>query len=327
MAGIALGCAALAGCAWMAEATAPSKMAQAPSQQALDLLPAFWAGLHGGEYAQIDELIEAHAREVARAPGDALTLAHLGWLHAWRIAERVRAEPQGRSIEDAFIAHRLFNEAARLAPLDARYAGFAASFGMTEASILGDERALRRSYYRMREAVSMWPEFNLFTSGYTMSTGPVTGKAFQEGLQQQWETLDQCFGERLARAQPRLDAYLHLMTQQGPKRACWNSTIAPHNWEGFFLNFGDMLARSSDLANARTMYEAARLSPSYVRWPARQVLERRLERLTELPQRLNRTDMAAEPVWVTMAQSAIACTGCHQSSGQLPAAVLAALLR
>jgi hypothetical protein len=64
-------------------------------------------------------------------------------------------------------------------------------------------------------------------------------------------------------------------------RACWNSWIAPHNFEGFFLNFGDMLARANDLPNARAMYEAARLPKSYAQWPYRDVLERRLARLEQ----------------------------------------------
>jgi len=35
-------------------------------------------------------------------------------------------------------------------------------------------------------------------------------------------------------------------TKEGKKRVCWNSWIAPHNFEGFFLNMGDMLVKSGD---------------------------------------------------------------------------------
>ena len=308
---------ALTGCAWLAVSTAPNKVAQPPSEQALALKPGFWSALHGGQYDQIDTLVELHAREVARSPADALTIAHLGWLHAWRIAERTRQAPQGRVIEDALLARRLFDEAARLDPAEARYAGFAASFAMAEGQILGDVKLQREGYFRMRHAVSMWPEFNLFTSGYTMSTGDVKGDAFREGLAQQWETLDRCFGERVSRQQPRLAPYLGLATREGPKRACWNSWIAPHNWEGFFLNFGDMLARTGDLDNARTMYEAARLSPDHAQWPWRDVLTARLERLRELPDLLNRK-AEHEPLWVPMGRSAFSCSACHQATGGIP---------
>ena len=37
-----------------------------------------------------------------------------------------------------------------------------------------------------------------------------------------------------------------LETKEGARRACWNSRIAPHNLEGFFLNMGDMLVKSGD---------------------------------------------------------------------------------
>ena len=82
-----------------------------------------------------------------------------------------------------------------------------------------------------------------------MSSGASDSARFREGLEQQWATLDVCFGERVSRESPRLDKYLALRTSEGPKRVCWNSWIAPHNWEGFFLNFGDMLARADDLAD------------------------------------------------------------------------------
>jgi len=95
---------------------------------------------------------------------------------------------------------------------------------------------------------------------------------------------------------------------------CWNSWIAPHNWEGFFLNFGDMLARTNDLSNARAMYEAARLSDTYAQWPWRHVLERRLALLEELPERLNHP-APDEREWAPMVKSVFACTGCHQASG------------
>lgn len=86
--------------------------------------------------------------------------------------------------------------------------------------------------------------------------------------------LDDCSRKRCfwRRTKPATAAFM---------RACWNSWIAPHNFEGFFLNFGDMLARANDLPNARAMYEAARLPKSYAQWPYRDVLERRLARLEQ----------------------------------------------
>jgi hypothetical protein len=65
-----------------------------------------------------------------------------------------RRFPRSRLRSPPFATSALFDDAARLKPEDARILGFAAGFTMTEASIAGDEKALRRGYYRMKEAVA-----------------------------------------------------------------------------------------------------------------------------------------------------------------------------
>jgi hypothetical protein len=100
-------------------------------------------------------------------------------------------------------------------------------------------------------------------------------------------------------------------------RACWNSWIAPHNFEGFFMNFGDMLARADDLPNAKAMYETARLSKTYAQWPYREVLERRLARLDTLPALLN-SAKAEESEFTSMINTRFSCMACHQEKGAAP---------
>jgi hypothetical protein len=55
-------------------------------------------------------------------------------------------------------------------------------------------------------------------------------------------------------------------TQTGKKRPCSNSWIAPHNFEGFFLNMGGMIVKQGDTATARRVYANARLSKTYDAW-------------------------------------------------------------
>src|SRR5262245_41481476 len=69
---------------------------------------------------------------------------------------------------------------------------------------------------------------------------------------------------------------MRLETKDGPKRVCWNSWIAPHNFEGFFLNFGDMLVKAGEPGLAVSMYANAKLTPDYASWPYRDVLEDRM---------------------------------------------------
>lgn len=306
----------LSGCAWMAVATAPAKQATAPTERSTAVAARFWDTLHGGRYDDIDAVVEQHLQVLLEQPGDATTVAHLGFLNVWKLGERTRAATRSaRAVESATLSRRYFAEAVKLQPDDVRFAGFHAAMTMAEGRILGDEKQQREGYYLMKDAVARWPEFNLFTSGYVMSGNPVDSPQFREGLAQQWATLDLCFGQTVSRDAPRFDAFMSLETTTGPKRACWNSWIAPHNWEGFFLNFGDMLVRAGDLRNARAMYEATRLSPTYAQWPYRGVAERRLAQLPSLPARFA-SPPEGEKEFVTMFDSAFGCMGCHQASGR-----------
>jgi hypothetical protein len=269
----------------------------------------FWAALHGGHYEQIDELLEAHAQVALDEPSDPVTISHVGWLHAWALAEAARAPKAASVIFHIPLARRYFEEAVALVPDEPRYLGFLASFTMAEGAVMANERVTRQGYFQMKDAVAAWPEFNLFTSGYVVSAGPVD-EHFREGLEQQWQTLEVCFGSRAAPTK----AVFARETRVGHQRACWNSWIAPHNWEGFFLNFGDMLVRGGDLPRARQMYEAAKLSQTYGEWPYREVLERRLGNLEELAPAIAAAPRG-EAERTTMFNSSFACTGCHQGGG------------
>ncbi len=302
------------GCARLAIWSAPAKTASATrtpeSQRADDL---FWKTLHGGKYEQIPQALTAVKAAYLANPSDAVTAAHVGWLHIWRLAERARISPApGPDItDDAVLARKYFEEAVRLNPGEARYLGFYASALMAEGTIHRDEKTVRRGYYTMKDAVAAWPEFNYFTAGYGASALPHDSPRFAEALEAQWLNLDVCVGERVDRANPDYAGYMRLQTTEGPKRVCWNSWIAPHNFEGFFLNFGDMLVKAGDPATAVKMYGNARLTPDYAAWPYKAVLEERMRKAAANVEAFRRT--GADPgAPVVMVRSTYACTACHQ---------------
>jgi hypothetical protein len=304
----------LGGCAALAISAAPTKVPTPQSREGKLVAERFWAALHGGRYDELDGLLEEHLQVALKEPADPITVSHVGWLHAWATGERARLPPRASVVSHIPLARRYFEEAVALDPAEPRYLGFLASFTLAEGSVLKNERVTRTGYFQMKDAVAAWPEFNLFTSGYVMSAGPVDQPPFQEGLEQQWKTLELCFQtkphqmltERTLRGVPEV--------HEGHQRACWNSWIAPHNVEGFLLNFGDMLVRAGDLPNARASYQAAKASATYDQWPYRAVLERRLATLDSLPARFAAAS-PTEPEYVTMFNSAFACTGCHQATG------------
>ena len=313
---IALTIAMLAGgCATLAIWSAPDKAAspeRTPLALGADRL--FWQTLHSGEYQKIPDALTALKAAYLENPTDAVTAAHIGWMHIWRLAERGRpaSGPRDPGITDnAVLSRKYFEEAVRLNPGDARYLGFYASLLMTEGAIHKDERLRRRGYYTMLDAVRAWPEFNYFTAGYVFSAQAHDSERFREGLEYQWLTLDVCVGERVDRGNPDFARYMKLETTQGPKRVCWNSWIAPHNFEGFFLNFGDMLVKAGDPDTAIKIYRNAQHTNDYASWAYKGVLEHRMRNAARYVDAFRQENPAAGAPTI-MIRSPFACVGCHQ---------------
>jgi hypothetical protein len=304
-----------AGCAYMAVRTAAAKRASdSRTEAALKADELFWQTLHAGRYEEIPTVLNALTAAYLADPNDAVTAAHIGWMHIWRLAESSRVEGAPATITDhAVLARRYFQEAVQLNPHEARYLGFLAAATTTEGRIHKDEKLTRRGYSLMLDAIDAWPEFNLFTAGYGPSRMPAESERFQEALQWQWRTLDLCAGERIERTSPDFAPYMALATTTGPKRACWNSWIAPHNFEGFFLNMGDMLVKAGAWQAAQRIYANARQSPTYSEWKFRDVLETRIAAAQANVAVFNapagNADGAVPPMMVA---SPFACMACHQ---------------
>ena len=90
----------------------------------------------------------------------------------------------------------------------------------------------------------------------------------------------------------------------GRRRACYSSWLAPHNVEGFFLSFGDMLLRNDQVELAQRAWQAAKMSPIYGQWKESFVLENHIEEFEML--------LEEEEEAPILADSRLACVVCHQ---------------
>jgi hypothetical protein len=275
----------------------------------------FWKTLHDGQYDQISLALNALTAAYLENPNDAITAAHIGWMHVWRLSERTRmAEVPATITDDAVLSRRYFEEAVRLNPTEARYLGFYASMLLAEGAIHKDEKLTRKGYFTLQDSIKAFPEFNYFTAGYVMSDRPRDSERFKEGLEYQWLNVDVCVGKNIDRQNPDYQTYMHLMTKEGSKRVCWNSWIAPHNFEGFFLNMGDMLVKSGDWRTAQKIYANARFSGEYAQWKFRDVLEERIAQAEANVAMFNAPpDAAGRMVKPIMVRSAFSCVACHQN--------------
>ena len=303
----------MAGCASVAVWAAPEKVAKpAQSDQATAANTRFWEALHAGKYDELPQVVEALQAVYLDNPNDPETTAHLGFAHVWALSESSRQAQLSPAVTDhAVLSRKYFEEAVRLVPGEARYQGFYGSMLLAEGTIHHDEKLMRRGYYTLMDSVGAWPEFNLFTAGYTMSRLPVEDPKYVDAVEYQWVTLDDCAEQKFDRVGADFSPYLALDTKTGPKRACWNSWIAPHNYEGFFLNMGDMLVKQGQVEVAKKIYANARASKDFATWPYRAVLEERIVNADQNVEKF-RHPVRGEPQQTMMINSAFSCTGCHQ---------------
>lgn len=276
----------------------------------------FWRTLHAGLYDSIPQAMFLLKAAYLQNPRDARTTAHVAFLHAWAGAERGRLANVPPTITDhVILARTYFARAAALDPTDARVQGFHAAFEMSDATVQRDGAAFAAGLARGRAAIAAWPEFNWFTVGYTLSGRDHASPLFREGLDMQWRTVDACNGTPIDRTNPTAAMVLRTeATERDPRRrrACWNSWIAPHNVEGFFLNMGDMLVKSGDWRTGVRVYALAQGMDSYPRWAFRDVLEARIARAEQNVDAFRRPEAEGAAGPRIMLGSRFSCVACHQ---------------
>ncbi|HEY0821204.1 MAG TPA: hypothetical protein VGD46_20665 [Rhizobacter sp.] len=246
-------------------------------------------------------------------PADATTAAHIGLTQLWRVSESARnGKPDPSALASMANARRFLEESVALDATDARRQGFRASARLAEGAMHRDAGLQRLGAADLQDAVRAWPQFNLFVLARALGGAPAGSKPLQQAIDAMWQTQDMCVGGKLPRSDPDMKPYMGLETRDGANRVCWNSAIAPHNFEGFFLEWGDLLVKSGDVALARKIYANARQSPSYGTWPHRALLEARIRDADANVARFASPPGAADHVPIGRA-SPIACVSCHQS--------------
>ena len=311
---------AFAGCAFFAETFTGSKsFTTKETETAKDANRYFWDNFHQGNYDSIPEITRRLTLAMSENPNDIKVMAHLGFTHVWVVSERQRIEnPSPEVIENLFLARRYFTEAYTMNDNDPRILGFMAGMELAEGQTFQNEKLEVQGYFHGLKSISMWPQFNKFTVGYIFSKLESSNKRYDEGLEWQWEAVDDCackdynhkinYKEMAELIKSSDDAMI--------KRACWNSWITPHNFEGFFLNFGDMLVKKGSPETAIKMYKAAKLSDSYNEWPYKDVLEERIRdasiNISNFNMPLDEKKLFSQKV--IMFNSKMSCAGCHQMS-------------
>ena len=313
--------AAIAGCG-RGSSSPPAHVSPSPrTPLAVTADSLFWQTFHAGAYDQAPRVMRVLKAAYLQNRTDHRTAALIGYLHAWQLAERWRLDEVPPEITDhAVLARRYFDQAIAHSPQeDARLLGFNAVFRISEGDLHRDHALSADGLARGERAVAAWPEFNGFTVGYVLSARPDSSSLFRHGLDLQWRSMDLCARTVIDRTNPRAELAIaaeSTETDARRRRACWNTAIAPHNAEGFFLNMGDMLVKSGDWRMAQRIYAHAKVMRSYPAWPFRSVLESRIENAERNVAAFRGLDSTRTPRVDIMLRSPFACTACHQASSR-----------
>ena len=279
---------------------------------------AYFAALGTGDYAALDGIIATLTQEADS--GDITSRAVLGFAHAWRLSEWHRQPTDPTVTRHAALAAHAFEQASAALPDDPRLVGFRGSFLQARGSIEDDPKLTRQGWFDTVDASKAWPEWGKFTQAYGLITLSTDHRLYNESIELYWDNLDECAGAPVPRGPLDWRPYAAELDANGSardRRACTNTTVAPHNVEGFFMVFGDHLAKAGDLELARSMYENA-LNIDDGTWPHRAVAEARVADLQALPERFSTNPEGGEVRAVTempVFGSAISCTVCHQATG------------
>jgi translation initiation factor 2 beta subunit (eIF-2beta)/eIF-5 len=274
----------------------------------------FWANFHEGNYDSIPKIKYLLTAAYLENPSNSILAAHIAFTNMWELAERKRAvDPNNPAIiYNATIAKKFFDESYTLNSDDARILGFLGAAQMTEGSINGDEEEIRRGYYTLKHSVSDFPEFNDFTMGYMLTQLDKSNDKFSEGLEYFWDNVDECTETSINRKSPDYKRFMKLETTKGSKRVCWNGVIAPHNFEGFFMAFGDALVKAGKWKTAVIIYNNAKYSKTYNEWKYKDYLEDRITNAEQNVKNFNDPTQTDDKKMI-MFKSSFSCMSCHRN--------------
>jgi hypothetical protein len=284
-----------------------------------------WNSLHQGHYDSIPVLLKKLEEAKRHDPSNPTITAHLGFVHLWAFAERERHDPNPDIVQHVSKSNAYFKKAIELNPNDARLKGFQSATQFCEGALEKDVMQMAGGYVKGRKAIKEWPQFNRFALSLIESQGKKNSLMFRQGIKYQWQLIDECscktITEEMVLADPDKvisELITELQASDDPliKRACWNSWIAPHNLEGFLLNLGDMLVKQGRVKDAKKIYAAAKLSPSFGEWVYKDMIDDRIRNAeANAPHFNKRIDIfnpsGSPQIFIN---SGVACVSCHQMS-------------
>ena len=262
----------------------------------------FWTAFHEDDHAGIEDARQALDQELAASPAGYTTLlrAHVD---LWELVEVVgRADDQGAKAELAFAALDGFELAEKRNPNDPRIPAWHGLLVAGLAEAIGDQTMYQEGLDEIEMAATT--EGGRTVGGFTrmsvLARNPASDPRFEEGVEATWAMVELCMGGPIDRDDPEV-------TGLPIAKACRNTDITPHTWEGFWLSAGDVLAKAGRREIAEALYRNAELSGDFADWRYAPELQERLADLDARIAAYHDADPANDP---PLGASNF-CNGCH----------------
>jgi hypothetical protein len=200
-----------------------------------------------------------------------------------------------------------FREAQSLLPNDDRAPAFGGLGKVIIGNILGDADMRTEGLSDIDEGIRIFPAYSHFLRALASAQAPADSEDFAAVLPHMQAVLDTCGMKKDAAGN---EQYLK-GPLPGALRPCNDDGIVPHVWEGFFINYGDLLLKAGKGADeARSAYERAKLAPRFDKWPFATALQDRIDHADDRAALYADGDASNDPkLWL---QDGHICTGCHQ---------------
>jgi hypothetical protein len=281
--------------------TKPSGSTESATGSAYDALTA-------GAQDKVTEVIANMDDAVAKDPSDGHAMFYSAIMRFWQLGEEIDLPTNALDeLTEAKTMIANFRTAQAALPDDDRAPAFGGLAKVVIGNIISDADMRSEGMSDIDHGIQIFPSYSYFLRALASAESPAESDDFASVLPSMQAVLDTCNSKK--------DSTGGYDYDKGPLpsdlRVCNDEGIVPHVWEGFLINYGDLLLKAGKGADqARAMYHAATRAPRFDKWPFASALQDRIDQADSRAALYADGDPSNDPkIWM---QDGHICTGCHQ---------------
>jgi hypothetical protein len=297
---------AAAGCG--ADSSPTPQTAKPPAVADKSAVGSAYEALTAGAQDQVTEVIANVDEAVAKDPENGRAMFYAAIMRFWQLGEEIDLPSNPADLlTNAKTMIDDFRKAQAALPNDDRAPAFGGLAKVVIGNILSDSDMRAEGMSDIDHGLQIFPSYSYFLRALASAESPPGSDDFATVLPSLQGVLDACSTSKSSTGQYDYD--------NGPLpralRVCNDDGIVPHVWEGFLINYGDLLLKAGRGADqARAAYQAATQAPRFDKWPFASALQDRIDQADSRAALYADGDPSNDPkIWM---QDGHICTGCHQ---------------